>query len=161
MVAIVVAVVVTASAVARYADTHIPSPSRPTASPPPVDRGDRIDFTTRRGSGQLILISREWIDGDREEPPAINGSYLRVEVQLVCFTGEVDYDPYNFQVFDRNGTLFDLAVEAAGDPLLDVGTLDEGESVRGTVGFDMPRGEATLLMSDDAQRTVTALRIPG
>jgi hypothetical protein len=28
------------------------------------------------------------------------------------------------------------------------------------VAFDMPRSEATLLMSDDSNQTVTALKVP-
>jgi hypothetical protein len=32
--------------------------------------------------------------------------------------------------------------------------------MRGTIAFDMPRGQVTLLMSDDSENTVTALRVP-
>ena len=35
-----------------------------------------------------------------------------------------------------------------------------GERVHGTLAFDMPRGDATLLMSDESDQTVTALRVP-
>ena len=34
------------------------------------------------------------------------------------------------------------------------------QSIRGTIAFDMPRGEVTLLMSDDSNQTVTALKVP-
>ena len=92
-------------------------------------------------------------------PPA-SGSYLRVEVELICTTGAVDFDPYNFQAFDQTGRLFETAIEGAADSMLETGTLHPGERVRGTIAFDMPQSEATLLMSDDSNQTVTALKVP-
>ena len=64
----------------------------------------------------------------------------------------MDYDPYNFQAFDQSGQLFEMAVEGTGGRMLEVGTLSAGERVRGTIAFDMPRGDATLLMSDESER---------
>ena len=92
--------------------------------------------------------------------PPTSGSYLRVEVELVCTSGEVDYDPYHFQAFDRSGQLFEMAAEGTAGRMLSVGTLRAGERIRGTIAFDMPRGEVTLLMSDDSENTVTALKVP-
>jgi FlaG/FlaF family flagellin (archaellin) len=156
---LVAIVVAAASAVAHFADTHV---SAPVVSDQPVPQisaqGDRIDFSTSEGSGQLILLRHSWVTYG-QEPPA-SGNYLRVEVELICTSGAVDYDPYNFQVFDQTGQLFETAIEGAGDSMLETGTLHAGERVRGTVAFDMPRGEATLLMSDDSNQTVTALKVP-
>jgi Domain of unknown function (DUF4352) len=152
-------VVMTASLVAHLADTHI---STPAASDKPIPQvtaqGDRIEFSTTEGSGQLILLRHSWV-GYGQAPPT-SGSYLRVDVELICDSGSVDYDPYNFQVFDQTGQLFETAIEGAGDSMLETGTLHAGERVRGTVAFDMPRSEATLLMSDDTNQTVTALKVP-
>jgi Domain of unknown function (DUF4352) len=156
---VVAIIVAAASFVAHFADTHI---SAPVASRQPVPQfsaqGDRIQFTTSEGSGQLILLRHSWVT-EGQTPPA-SGSYLRVEVELICDSGAVDYDPYNFQVFDQTGQLFETAIEGAGDSMLDTGTLHPGERVRGTVAFDLPRSEATLLMSDDSNQTVTALKVP-
>jgi FlaG/FlaF family flagellin (archaellin) len=156
LVAIVVAV---ASFVAHFADTHV---SAPVASRQPVPQfsaqGDRIQFTTTEGSGQLILLRHSWVS--HGQVPPTSGSYLRVEVELTCDSGSVDYDPYNFQVFDQTGKLFETAIEGVGDSMLETGTLHAGERVRGTIAFDMPRSEATLLMSDDSNQTVTALKVP-
>jgi hypothetical protein len=156
---LVAIVVAGASFVAHFADTHV---SAPVVSNQPVPQisaqGDRIDFSTSEGSGQLILLTHSWVTYGQQPPTS--GSYLRVEVELICTSGAVDYDPYNFQVFDQTGQLFETAIEGAGDSMLETGTLHAGERVRGTVAFDMPRGEATLLMSDDANQTVTALKVP-
>jgi len=156
---IVLAVVAIASYVAHFADTHV---SAPTASKQPLPQvsaqGDRIEFTTTDGSGQLILLRHSWVSYG--QAPPTSGSYLRVEVELICVSGSIDYDPYNFQVFDQTGRLFETAIEGAGYSMLSSGTLHPGDHVRGTIAFDMPRGEATLLMSDSSNQTVTALRVP-
>jgi hypothetical protein len=152
-------VVIAASLVAHFADTHV---SAPVVSKQPIPQvsaqGDRIEFTTSDGSGELILLRHSWVAYG--QVPPTSGSYLRVEVELICDSGSVDYDPYNFQVFDQTGQLFETAVEGAGVSMLQTGTLHAGEQVRGTVAFDMPRSEATLLMSDDSNQTVTALKVP-
>jgi len=156
---LVATIVAVASLVANSADTHVRAP---VASKQPVPQttaqGDRIEFTTSAGSGQLVLLRHLWLSSG--QVPPTSGSYLRVEVELTCTAGSVDYDPYNFQVFDQTGRLFETAIEGAGDAMLDAGTLHAGERVRGTIAFDMPHSEATLLMSDDSNQTVTALKVP-
>ena len=156
---VVVAVVVAvASFVAYWGDTHVAAPPRPEIHPSLTSPTDRIDFVSDEGTGQLILRTRSWVS-DGLEPPE-SGSYLRVEVELVCTSGVVDYDPYHFQAFDRSGQLFEMEKNGAAGRELGVGTLVAGERIRGIVAFDMPRGEVTLLMSDDSDNTVTALKVP-
>ena len=156
---VVAVVVAAASLVAHFADTQVTAPVSSKRPIPQIPaQGDRIEFATSDGSGQLILLRHSWVTSG-QVPPA-SGRYLRVEVELTCTTGAVDYDPYNFQVFDQTGRLFETAIEGAGDSMLETGTLHPGERVRGTIAFDMPQSEATLLMSDDSNQTVTALKVP-
>ena len=156
---VAVAVVAVASYVAHFADTHISAPAVSKQPLPQVSaQGDRIEFTTTDGSGQLILLRHSWVSYG--QAPPTSGSYLRVEVELICVSGSIDYDPYNFQVFDQNGRLFETAIEGAGYSMLQSGTLRPGDRVSGTIAFDMPRSEATLLMSDSSNQTVTALKVP-
>lgn len=158
VIAFVALVVAGASLFAYWGDTHVAAPARTSARPVYSSPPDRIDFVTPKGTGQLIMRTRSWVT---EGPvPPTSGTYLRVEVELVCTKGEVDYDPYLFQAFDRTGQLFEVAAEGAGGRVLGVGTLTARERVRGTIAFDMPRGEVTLLMSDDSENTVTALKVP-
>ena len=155
---LVAAVVAGASLVAYWNDAHVAAPPRLEAHPSLTSPTDRIDFVSDQGTGQLIMRMRSWVSDGRVPP--VSGSYLRVEVELVCTSGEVDYDPYHFQAFDRSGQLFEMAVEGTAGRMLAVGTLRAGERIRGTVAFDMPRGDVTLLMSDDSEHTVTALKVP-
>jgi hypothetical protein len=160
LIGIVALVVLVASVVARYRDTHVAAPPPQTAptihAEPPA--GGEIEFTTPEGSGRLVLLSRSWRDTGRE-PPA-NGSYLLVEVKIICSAGHFGYDPYNFQAFDHTGELFDVAEAGVTRQVLGVGELFEGQSTRGFLAFDLPRGEVTLLMSDDSEQSITALKIP-
>ena len=159
VIAFVAIVVAGASLFAYWGDTNVAAPPRPTPTAPPyTSPADRIDFVSAEGSGQLIMRTRTWVDDGSVEP--IYGNYLRVEVELICTTGEVDYGPYLFQAFDKSGQLFEMAAEGTGGRVLPVGTLTPGQRIRGTIAFDMPRGEVTLLMSDDSENTVTALRVP-
>lgn len=160
VIALVTAVVAVGSLLAYRNDRNATAPAPATVPAPRIvtTAPDRIDFITEDGSGQLIMRTRAWVsDG---QPPPTSGSYLRVEIELVCTEGEVDYDPYLFQAFDQSGQLFEMAVEGTGGRVLEVGTLTEGQRVRGLVAFDMPRGEVMLLMSDEWENTITALQVP-
>jgi Domain of unknown function (DUF4352) len=158
VIAFVAVVVAGASLFAYWGDRNVSAPERTPSAPVYTSPADRIDFVSAQGSGQLIMRTRSWVS--EGTAPPLNGTYLRVEVELICTAGQVDYDPYLFQAFDRSGQLFEMAAEGTGGRVLSVGTLRPGEHVRGTIAFDMPRGEVTLLMSDDSENTVTALKVP-
>ncbi|HET8915800.1 MAG TPA: DUF4352 domain-containing protein [Propionibacteriaceae bacterium] len=156
---LVAVVVAAASVVANFADTQVRAPVTSKQPIPQITaQGDRIEFTTSEGSGQLILLRHSWLSSG--QLPPTSGSYLRIEVELTCTAGAVDYDPFNFQVFDQTGRLFETAIEGAGAGMLESGTLYPGDRTRGAIAFDMPHSEATLLMSDDSNHTVTALKVP-
>jgi hypothetical protein len=160
VVGLVALVVIAASLVAHQADTHIaarPGPTR-VVVPTPTEQANRIQFSTSTGSGELVLVERRWVDGGSPEPE--NGSYLKVEIEIDCTAGTISYDPENFQAFDHNGDLFDLLLDEADEPVLDIGTLEAGMQARGGLAFDIPRGAVTLLMSEDNDQSVTALRVP-
>ena len=160
LIVVVALVVLAATAVARYRDTHVATPAPvtvPSIQADPPSRG-QIEFTTPEGTGRLVLLSRSWRETAREQP--LNGSYLVVEVKILCTAGHVGYDPYNFQAFDHTGELFDVVDAGVSRQVLGVGELSEGQSTRGFLAFDIPRGEVTLLMSDDADQSITALKIP-
>ena len=160
LIVVVALVVLAATAVARYRDTHVAAPAPvtvPSIQADPPSRG-QIEFTTPEGTGRLVLLSRSWRETAREQP--LNGSYLVVEVKILCTAGHVGYDPYNFQAFDHTGELFDVVDAGVSRQVLGVGELSEGQSTRGFLAFDIPRGEVTLLMSDDADQSITALKIP-
>lgn len=116
-----------------------------------------IDISSPRGAGRLTVVSHSWRRTGQSTSAATR---LHVEVQLVCRSGRLDYDPYFFQAFDARGRLFEVA-DARADGALGHGALGPGQRVHGVLVFALPRGDVTLLMTDDATQTMTALRIPG
>lgn len=158
LIAVVALIVLVASAIARYGDTHLVAPAPEPTIRPEHSTPNEIEFVTPNGRGRLLLLSRNWLDTGRE-PPAY-GSYLQLEVRIICTAGHLGYDPYNFQAFDHTGELFDVAEAGVTENVLGVGELFEGDSVDGYLAFDIPRGEVTLLMSDDTEVSITALKVP-
>lgn len=151
LVALVVAV---GTVVAHRADQQVVTPAPPSTSTPHVTvTKDSIEFTSGSGTGRLTILSHTW-SAARAEP----GPVLHVDIRIECTSGVVDYDPFDFQTFDAAGNLYELAAEESTGQLLGVGMLEPGEDVTGNVAFVMPRGEVTLLMSNDT-RSVTALKI--
>lgn len=115
--------------------------------------GLTTEFVSPGGTGRLSVLDHRW------ETDTAGSALLIVDIQLSCATGEVDYDPFDFQTFDAVGNVYDVAAERVGSGLLDVGVLNPGQAVRGTLAFVMPRGDATLLMGT-ASTAFTAVRIP-
>ena len=150
----VIGVTAVATLVARYADTHVAAPptrSRPAAPVPgSATEPNRIDFTSARGTGRLVLRERSWLTGSPDR--------LRISVELVCTTGTVDHAPDSFQLFAADGTPVQPSPIVGGPAELGFGTLGPGEQVRGDVEFEVSRQVVTLVFNDD-NGSVTALRI--
>lgn len=160
VVALVAVVVGAATWIAHIADRSVqaaPPPSAAPAQPTPTGDGSAIEFTSMEGSGKLVIVGHEWVSDSSSD--AEFGHYLQIEVELSATDGRISYDPYFFQAFDADGNLFDTNQTAAQSPMLGGGTLRPGESVRGVIAFDIPRGDITLLMSNELYESVTALKI--
>lgn len=161
MVAVVLAVVGAASAVARYADTHqapVPAPLVPRPAATSTADAGTIEFTTARGSGRLVLVDHVW----EPAPPGAGprARHLRIRVELLCTRGSVGHAPEFFSLFDDRGRLVEASLAVVEPDPVPLGTLGPGERVRGHVAFDLPRGDVTLVMSDEVS-SVTAIRVPG
>ena len=159
LIVVVALVVLVASVVARTGTRTSPLRSSHRAIDPgrsAESRRDRVHDA--RWGRQIDPARRSWRETGREPPT--NGTYLLVEVKIVCTSGHLGYDPYNFQAFDHTGELFDVAEAGVSRQVLGVGELSEGQTTRGFLAFDIPRGDVTLLMSDDSDQSITALKIP-
>lgn len=157
-IALVAAIVVVATVLAGRDDVRLATPSPAPSQPGATIATDRIEFTTAGGSGTLRIVDHGW-DSDGTDPDQ-PGSLLTVVIEVTCERGVVDYGPDTFQAFDRNGELFEPEVLPDSPTALEIGTLAAGQSVRGTVAFEIPRGGVTLLMSDPSAQAVTALKVP-
>ena len=158
-IAVVGLVVVIASVWAGHQDVQqaapSPAPSRTiSASPRPTNQ---IDFTTGTGSGVLTIVSHHWAtdsSGSEDE------TTLTLDVTVSCRSGTLRYGPDSFQAFDQHGQLFEASYDPDSTTALELAKLSAGQKVSGTVSFEIPRGDVTLLLSDDLSRTITALKVP-
>ena len=132
-----------------------PAPSPPAiASPSPASQ---IEFTSDTGSGILKIVRHSW---DPAGSTADGKSLLTLEILVRCTSGTLRYGPDSFEAFDQHGGLFESSYDPDSSTALELIRLSEGEEVSGTVTFEIPRGEVTLLLSDDLSRPVTALKVP-
>jgi hypothetical protein len=156
---LIVGVVVAVSTVIAAREDRRPVATRVVApvSAAPV-RTDRMEFVTADADGVLIITRRLWSPSGVRPPSS--GNYLHIEIELVCRNGTFSYGPDHFSVFDSTGQLFEVSNGGRWGTPLGFGILLAGDSVSGTIAFDVPRGEVTLLMSDASSQSVTALKIP-
>jgi len=154
---LVFSVVAISSVVADRRDRLVSPPPRVSqASAVPVD-ANSIEFTSADGAGRLVVRGHAWTPADSAVVPTY--VHLKVQVELICTSGMISYDPYAFQAFDASGRLFELSEADTAADVLESGTLAEDERARGSLAFDLPQGDVTLLMTDEATQTVTALKI--
>lgn len=117
------------------------------ASPPPPRysaRADEIAFSSSEGQG-ILRINSHSREGDR----------LLVNLSVVATSGNLSF---SFAGFDEAGRYIEASYETP-DPSVASGYVDEGLTVTGNVGFDIPPGVFTLTMTNDAGESVTALQI--
>ncbi len=157
---LLVGLVVTIASVITAREDSRPVASRVPASPVSATRTERTGWSssTADADGVLIVTSRIWSASGVRRPAF--GTYLHVEVELVCRNGTFAYGPENFSAFDATGELFEVSSGGRWGTPLGYGILLAGDTVRGTIAFDLPRGDVTLLMSDDSSSSVTAVKIP-
>jgi hypothetical protein len=148
-----------ASALAYHDDTHIEAatPVRvPSVHADSLNHA-QIEFSTQHGTGKPIMLGRTWQDGGRR---TINGSYLEVRSRSSCLTGWSATTRTTFRPSTKPASSSMLTSPSNG-PHPGVGELSPGQTVRGAVAFDIPHGGVTLLMSDDTEQSITALKVPG
>lgn len=133
-----------------------PLPSQP-ASATPSAAANQIEFTSDTGSGVLQIVRHSW---DAAGPTAGGRSLLTLEITISCTSGTLRYGPDAFQAFDQDGGLFESRYDPDSSNALELIRLSAGEQVSGKVTFEIPRGDVTLILSDDLTRPVTALKVP-
>ena len=132
-----------------------PLPSQPVSATPSA--ANQIEFTGDSGSGVLQIVRHSW---DPAGATAGGRSLLTLEITVRCISGTLRYGPDSFEAFDQDGGLFESRYDPDSSNALELIRLSAGEQVSGTVTFEIPRGDVTLLLSDDLSRPVTALKVP-
>lgn len=149
---IAVAVVVVAAVLAFVfirPNSDAPAPS-PTPSAPEQTAGPGMPFSlpgATASAGRWEVLSRTW-DGDA----------VVARVKITADRGDITY---GFVMFSNAGTTVYDPTPGAPAPALDTGTLSAGQTTTGYVRFEIPRGDATLILTTKAGRQMSALPISG
>lgn len=126
-----------------------PSPS-PSQGAPSEASGPGMPFTmpgAPNSTGRWEVVSHSWVaDG------------LVVRVRVTADAGRVTY---GFVAFSNAGTEVYEPEAGAPSPEIGTGRLAVGQSVEGNVFLPMPRGDATLILTNEAGRQMSALPVPG
>ncbi len=127
------------------APTPEPAPTQPTAA-----AGSGMPFAVPGVSGnegRWEVLEQRW-----------NGDELIVRVRVTADKGTVSY---GFVAFSNNGSEVYDPTPGGPTPELDTGRLNAGKSAEGYVRIEMPQGPATLILTTQAGRQMSALPISG
>ncbi len=116
----------------------------------------QIEVSSAEGTAVLSVPAHRWTTVGQ----ASGASRLMVQVSLTGRTGALGYDPNLLKVFDDRGRLYPNALSPGSSGELGSGKLGPGDSTTGWVGFDVPRGATTLVLSSWRGESVAAVRIP-
>lgn len=133
-----------------------PAPGPGTATPPPTasqpseSLGPGMPFTmpgSTQSHGRWEVLEHTWrSDG------------VVVRVRVTADSGRVTY---GFVAFSNQGTDVYEPESGAPSPEIGSGRLEVGQSVEGNIFIPMPRGDATLILTTEGGRQMSALPVSG
>lgn len=97
--------------------------------------------------GRWELLSHEWSDAG-----------LTARVRVTSDAGRVSY---GFLAFSNTGTEVYEPERGAPTPEIGSGSLQVGQTIEGHLFIPMPRGDATLILTTETGRQVSALAVSG
>lgn len=130
----------------------LPGPaSAPTPTAAPTEAAGSGSPFTMPGApssrGRWEIISHEW-----------SGAGLTVRVRVSSDAGRVNY---GFVAFSNASTEIYLPEAGAPPPEIGSGSLQVGQTIEGHLFIPMPRGDATLVLTTESGRQMSALAIAG
>ncbi len=152
LVGAVLAGVVLAALFLQFPTAPAPSPTvtpNPAASDQP--NGSGMPFVMPgdgTSEGRWEVLSHAWSDEG-----------VRITVQVSADAGRVTY---GFVAFSNDGstTVYE-PVAGAPEPQIGSGRLTAGQTIVGNLFIPMPRGPATLILTTEGGRQISALPVPG
>jgi len=155
---------------APSAPASVPAPAPGPTQPPlpaalPVtltvggDLGRPVPFATKAGAGTILVTKATWT-GTGDMPPAPGMAYLIVDVEFMGTAGHVQAGESTVLVQDAAGTRR-FAAYGAGDAGTPDRVLKPGARLTGQIGFQLPAGDATLVVLDERGLDAALVAIPG
>jgi len=115
----------------------------------------RDDGTTSEFSVKVVIQRNARPTGDFTLP-AERGEYVVADVTIKVARGSYDYNPFDFQGQSGNGQIWESTIPIGFDPALNAGTAAAGQTARGNVVFDVPRGPIQIQLTGGLGQSTAA-----
>jgi hypothetical protein len=115
--------------------------------------GDTASLTSTNDDGTTSEFTMKVVIHRNAKPtgeftlPAEKGQYVVADVTIKVARGSYDYNPFYFQGQSGNGQIWEPTIPIGFDPALDAGTAAAGQTARGNVVFDVPRGPTQVQLT--------------
>lgn len=141
------ALVLLGRTVSRPDPEPTPTPTMTTPSPSHSGRGIPVQPTNGRAEAYWEITQSQWTSTGLELSMAITGT-----------RGTLDF---RFFALDTKSTTQFLPKPASHGDYLGRGSVQQGETVTGTLRFDKSRGDTMVVIADSNGRQITALQVDG
>ena len=114
-----------------------------------VKVGAQVPFTDHKGdAGVATLHSAEWVTTNELGDSPKHGAYLLLDVSVKATKGEpTGTNPFDWEVKDADGRGYQQTVSGF-EPRLQASGIEPGETARGYVLYDLPKGPVTVRLID-------------
>lgn len=144
----------------------IPSPSPSAAVTPPEIRtsapGPEFAFRTQQGAGTLKINTYGWYKtktGEKSAPP--KNVYLVLDTLFIATEGVVQVNPMAVYATGPDKVRYQPLMGSDGnEPVLASKDLRAGENVGGMIAFDLPQGDAVVVLTDELGNKIGEAKIP-
>jgi hypothetical protein len=125
-----------------------PTSSDKTAQATPTPKSDYAVAEPAAIDDQVVTVTkvtRNYNTGNPYAKPESGKEFVAVEVKIENNgSSEIDFNTYDFQMQDSNGTLRNIDLIVGLESQLNSGNLAPGGKVTGNLGFQVPKGDAGL-----------------
>jgi hypothetical protein len=121
--------------------------------------GSPVTVTQMSGTGEVTISSATWgpTNGSSFGEPE-NGGYLVLDLVWEGVEGTSNVNPLYISVFDADGT--EGAYDIFGDATLLSGDVAPGESIEGTISFDIGESDSyTVVIKDELMQDVASITV--
>jgi hypothetical protein len=122
--------------------------------------GSEVTFTTAAGTGRVTVLAASWITGGPLEP-AEGNQYLVLDLSFRGVSGRVVTGLLFTTVVDARGGSHSFAIGPVITNQLPTRVLGPGETSRGQLAFELPRGPVTVVVSSETLEPVAEISVPG
>lgn len=120
--------------------------------------GSPVTVKQYSGESEVTITAASWGTSNGSSFEAENGGYLSVELTWEAISGDVSVNPLYFTVIDANGV--EGTYDYFGDATLESAQLTPGETVQGTLSFDVAQSDSyTIVITDELLQDVAEVTV--